>query len=174
MTRSRPGRSARRVGRRAAAMRARARVKAILTWVEVSSAEATWTVPVPRRDRDSKVTPPSMPSLPVTPSPWSRFPRAVRTATRTRNASSDPSARNAPIGSLLLDRGYAEKILRDYARYFNDHRPHQGRHQLAPSDNPNARPSTPTPNRTPPRRRRPHQRVPQSPLTTRLSLGQSR
>lgn len=35
---------------------------------------------------------------------------------------------------LLLDRGHAEKIRRDYARHFNDHRPHQGRGQLAPND----------------------------------------
>jgi len=41
---------------------------------------------------------------------------------------------------LLLDRGHAEKILRDYARHFNDHRPHQGRNQLAPNDDPEATP----------------------------------
>lgn len=35
---------------------------------------------------------------------------------------------------LLLDRGHAEKILRDYAHHFNEHRPHQGRGQLAPND----------------------------------------
>jgi hypothetical protein len=37
---------------------------------------------------------------------------------------------------LLLDRGHAEKILRAYERHFNNHRPHQGRHQLAPNDDP--------------------------------------
>jgi hypothetical protein len=37
---------------------------------------------------------------------------------------------------LLLNRGHAEKILRDYARHFNEHRPHQGRSQLAPNDDP--------------------------------------
>jgi putative transposase len=37
---------------------------------------------------------------------------------------------------LLLDRGHTEKILRDYAHHFNNHRPHQGRHQLAPNDDP--------------------------------------
>jgi hypothetical protein len=37
---------------------------------------------------------------------------------------------------LLLSRGHAEKVLRDYARHFNDHRPHQGRGQLAPNDDP--------------------------------------
>nr|WP_280700152.1 integrase core domain-containing protein [Kitasatospora sp. GP82] len=33
---------------------------------------------------------------------------------------------------LLFDRGHAEKILHEYARHFNRHRPHQGRRQLAP------------------------------------------
>jgi putative transposase len=37
---------------------------------------------------------------------------------------------------LLLNRGHAEKILRDYVRHFNEHRPHQGRSQLAPNDDP--------------------------------------
>ncbi|MEU5930758.1 integrase core domain-containing protein [Streptomyces antimycoticus] len=41
---------------------------------------------------------------------------------------------------LLFDRGHAEKILHDYAHHFNSHRPHQGRDQLAPSDNPNVIP----------------------------------
>ncbi len=35
---------------------------------------------------------------------------------------------------LLLGRGHTAKILRDYAHHFNNHRPHQGRHQLAPHD----------------------------------------
>ncbi|MCX4641544.1 MULTISPECIES: integrase core domain-containing protein [unclassified Streptomyces] len=34
------------------------------------------------------------------------------------------------------DRGHAEKILHDYARHFNGHRPHQGQQQLAPHDDP--------------------------------------
>jgi putative transposase len=37
---------------------------------------------------------------------------------------------------LIFDRGHAEKLLHDYARHFNNHRPHQGRNQLAPLDNP--------------------------------------
>jgi hypothetical protein len=37
---------------------------------------------------------------------------------------------------LLLDRSHTERILRDYVRHFNDHRPHQGRNQLAPNDDP--------------------------------------
>lgn len=37
---------------------------------------------------------------------------------------------------LLFDRGHAEKILHDYADHFNSHRPHQGRDQLAPNDDP--------------------------------------
>ncbi|OMI36988.1 integrase catalytic region [Streptomyces sparsogenes DSM 40356] len=41
---------------------------------------------------------------------------------------------------LLFGRGHAEKILHDYARHFNNHRPHQGRDQLAPSDNPDVIP----------------------------------
>ncbi|MBI0318515.1 transposase [Streptomyces javensis] len=41
---------------------------------------------------------------------------------------------------LLFDRGHAEKIPHDYAHHFNSHRPHQGRDQLAPSDNPNVIP----------------------------------
>ncbi|MFE5587325.1 integrase core domain-containing protein [Kitasatospora sp. NPDC056531] len=41
---------------------------------------------------------------------------------------------------LILDRGHAEKILHDYARHFNGHRPHQGRNQLAPLDDPNVIP----------------------------------
>ncbi|MGW0632526.1 integrase core domain-containing protein [Streptomyces sp. NPDC002758] len=38
---------------------------------------------------------------------------------------------------LIFDRGHAERILHDYARHFNGHRPHQGRNQLAPLDDPN-------------------------------------
>ncbi|MEE4598934.1 integrase core domain-containing protein [Streptomyces sp. DSM 41524] len=41
---------------------------------------------------------------------------------------------------LLFGRGHAEKVLHDYARHFNSHRPHQGRDQLAPNDNPNVIP----------------------------------
>ncbi len=41
---------------------------------------------------------------------------------------------------LLFDRGHAEKVLHDYARHFNGHRPHPGRDQLAPHDDPNVIP----------------------------------
>ena len=41
---------------------------------------------------------------------------------------------------LLLDRGHAEKFLTDFAPHFNSHRPHQGRDQLAPSDDPDVIP----------------------------------
>ncbi|WP_189491120.1 integrase core domain-containing protein [Streptomyces antnestii] len=44
---------------------------------------------------------------------------------------------------LIFDRGHAEKILHDYARHFNSHRPHQGRNQLAPYDDPNVIPLPP-------------------------------
>jgi hypothetical protein len=41
---------------------------------------------------------------------------------------------------LLFDRGHAQKVLHDYARHFNEHRPHQGRQQLAPLDDPEVLP----------------------------------
>ncbi|MEU1628438.1 IS3 family transposase [Streptomyces sp. NPDC020096] len=41
---------------------------------------------------------------------------------------------------LLFDRGHTEKILHAYADHFNGHRPHQGRDQLAPNDDPNVIP----------------------------------
>jgi hypothetical protein len=41
---------------------------------------------------------------------------------------------------LPFDRGHAQKILHDYARHFNGHRPHQGHNQLAPHHDPNVIP----------------------------------
>ncbi|MEV1166983.1 integrase core domain-containing protein [Nonomuraea sp. NPDC049784] len=41
---------------------------------------------------------------------------------------------------LLFNRGHAERILHSYARHFNEHRPHQGRQQLAPLDDPEVLP----------------------------------
>ncbi|WP_405885548.1 MULTISPECIES: integrase core domain-containing protein [unclassified Streptomyces] len=41
---------------------------------------------------------------------------------------------------LLFDRGHAEKTLHHYAHHFNSHRPHQGRNQLAPNDDPSVIP----------------------------------
>jgi putative transposase len=41
---------------------------------------------------------------------------------------------------LLFDRGHAEKVLTDFETHFNCHRPHQGRDQLAPSDDPDVIP----------------------------------
>jgi transposase len=41
---------------------------------------------------------------------------------------------------LIHGRGHAEKLLREYARHFNEHRPHQGRGQPAPLDDPNVIP----------------------------------
>ncbi|WP_246212245.1 transposase [Streptomyces abyssomicinicus] len=45
---------------------------------------------------------------------------------------------------LIYGRGHAEKILHAYAQQFNEQRPHQGRGQLAPLDDPNVIP-LPTP-----------------------------
>jgi putative transposase len=41
---------------------------------------------------------------------------------------------------LIFNRSHAEGILHEYARHFNGHRPHQGRDQLAPLDDPNVLP----------------------------------
>ncbi|MCQ4045122.1 integrase core domain-containing protein [Streptantibioticus rubrisoli] len=41
---------------------------------------------------------------------------------------------------LIFDRGHAEKLLHQYTRHFNSHRPHQSRNQLAPLDDPNVIP----------------------------------
>ncbi|MEU3556167.1 transposase [Streptomyces fragilis] len=55
------------------------------------------------------------------------------------------SARQECTNRLLIHgRGHAEKLLREYARHFNEHQPHQGRGQLAPLDDPNVIP-LPTP-----------------------------
>jgi putative transposase len=45
---------------------------------------------------------------------------------------------------LIFNRGHAEKLLHDYVRHFNRHRPHRGRGQLAPLDDPNVIPLTAT------------------------------
>ncbi|WP_166029217.1 integrase core domain-containing protein [Streptomyces chilikensis] len=45
---------------------------------------------------------------------------------------------------LIYNRSHAEKLLHAYAQHFNEHRPHQGRGQLAPLDDPNVIP-LPTP-----------------------------
>ncbi|KAK1186444.1 integrase core domain-containing protein [Streptomyces sp. NBS 14/10] len=37
---------------------------------------------------------------------------------------------------LIFGRRHAEQLLHDYTRHFNSHRPHQGRNQLAPFDDP--------------------------------------
>jgi hypothetical protein len=37
---------------------------------------------------------------------------------------------------LILDRGHAAAVLSQYETHFNTHRPHQGREQLAPDDDP--------------------------------------
>ncbi|MGW1797466.1 integrase core domain-containing protein [Streptomyces sp. NPDC001984] len=44
---------------------------------------------------------------------------------------------------LIFDRGHAEKVVNDYARHFNRHRPHQGRGQLAPLNDANVIPRPP-------------------------------
>ncbi|MGW0630082.1 integrase core domain-containing protein [Streptomyces sp. NPDC002758] len=44
---------------------------------------------------------------------------------------------------LIFDRGHAAKNLHDSARHFNAHRPHRGRDQLAPLDEPDVIPLPP-------------------------------
>ncbi|MFB7574971.1 integrase core domain-containing protein [Streptomyces sp. NPDC056165] len=44
------------------------------------------------------------------------------------------------IRLLIFDRGHAERVLQDYARHFNGHRPHQGRNQVAHLDDPDVIP----------------------------------
>ncbi|MCX5321986.1 integrase core domain-containing protein [Streptomyces sp. NBC_00120] len=44
---------------------------------------------------------------------------------------------------LLFDRGHTERVLHDYAKHFNAHRPHQGQSQLAPHDDPDVIPLPP-------------------------------
>ncbi|MGW3353488.1 integrase core domain-containing protein [Nonomuraea rubra] len=80
--------------------------------------------------------PPSTPSSPAKASPWPRSPprspncnpHAERFIRSVREECTDRI--------LLFDRGHGERILHSYARHFNQHRPHQGRQQLAPLDNP--------------------------------------
>ncbi|MGI5239344.1 hypothetical protein [Dactylosporangium sp. CA-139066] len=66
-----------------------------------------------------------------------------RLGTFIAQASILPAA-NGTEPILLLDRSHTEKILRDYVRHFNDHRPHQGRNQLAPNDDPTVIPLSAT------------------------------
>lgn len=44
---------------------------------------------------------------------------------------------------LIFGRGHTERVLHDYARHFNRHRPHQSRGQLAPLDDANVIPHQP-------------------------------
>jgi hypothetical protein len=51
------------------------------------------------------------------------------------------SVREECLDRILVDDcGHAETVLRSYARHFNSHRPHQGRGQLAPLDDPDVIP----------------------------------
>lgn len=68
----------------------------------------------------------------IPPSSPNRNPYAERFVRSTRQECTD--------NILLLERGHAEKALTDFATHFNTHRPHQGRSQLAPSDNPDVIP----------------------------------
>jgi hypothetical protein len=69
---------------------------------------------------------------------------------------------------LIFDRGHAEKILHDYARHFNGHRPPRPKPARAPQRRERHTPPR-SPDRTPTSRRRPHQRIPQGKLITRRS-----
>ncbi|MCG0283753.1 transposase [Streptomyces sp. PSAA01] len=64
----------------------------------------------------------------------------------------------------IYDRGHAQRILHDYAHHFNEHRPHQGRQQLAPLG-PQGPPPASSSDQTPASCHRPHQRVPPGQLT---------
>lgn len=61
-----------------------------------------------------------------------RFVRSVRSVRSVREECTDRV--------LLYNRSHVEATLRDYTKHFNAHRPHQGRSQLAPLDDPNAIP----------------------------------
>lgn len=69
-----------------------------------------------RRDQDSPRSPNCNPHA-------ERFVRSVREECADR--------------LLIYNRGHAHKVLHEYATHFNRHRPHQGRRQLAPLDDPN-------------------------------------
>lgn len=62
-------------------------------------------------------------------------PHAERFVRSAREECTDPL--------LIFDRGRAAKVLHDYARHFNRHRPHQGRDELAPLDDANVIPPPP-------------------------------
>ena len=91
------------------------------------------------RDRDAKFTVPFDAALASEDIRVAKAPRVVPTVTRTRTASCAPSARNAPTASCF-STAVTPRRSSATTRHFNDHRPHQGRNQLAPNDDPEATP----------------------------------
>ena len=92
------------------------------------------------RDRDAKITAAfdavitseGITVAKIPPRSPNRNPHAERSVRSARQECADQV--------LLFDRGHAEKVLHDYAQHLNRHRPHQGRDQLAPLDDPNVIP----------------------------------
>ncbi|WP_256259359.1 transposase [Streptomyces mirabilis] len=84
-----------------------------------------------------------MPSSPARASTSPKSLRALPTAIPTAERFVRSAREECTDRLLVFHRSHAEKILNDYARHFNRHRPHQGRGQLAPLDDANVIPLTP-------------------------------
>ena len=65
---------------------------------------------------------------------------------------------------LIYGEGRLRRILAEYARHYNEHRPHQSREQRPPLHEPGPNDRYDCPNHAHPRRPRPDQRVPESSL----------
>jgi hypothetical protein len=86
------------------------------------------------RDRDAKFTA-TFDAVFASEGIVAKIPHAVTTAIRMRNASYAPYARNAPTASYF-SAAVTPSGSSALMHHFNNHRPHQGRHQLAPNDDP--------------------------------------